>query len=75
MVKPRRQILLVIAGLSALGVALGVLAWIIPGQARFTVHGYVALGLALVLGGGLAGGLMWLAFYSDRKGYDQPPED
>ncbi len=65
---PRAQIILAIVGLSALGVGLGVLAWVIPGPATFTLHGYIALGLTLVLGGGLAAGLMWLAFWSDRKG-------
>ena len=28
----------------------------------------------LVLVGGLTGALMWLAFYSSRKGYDEPYE-
>jgi hypothetical protein len=33
---------------------------------------YVAGGLIVV--GALTGGLMWLAFYSDRKGYDDRVE-
>lgn len=35
-----------------------------------TIHGYVALGLAVVLTAALGGGLMALAFYSARHGYD-----
>ena len=31
---------------------------------------YIAGGMAVV--GALAGGLMWLAFYSSRRGYDEP---
>ncbi|HLZ85117.1 MAG TPA: hypothetical protein VKQ54_16245 [Caulobacteraceae bacterium] len=39
--------------------------------------GSKAITVALVAGaiavGGLTGVLMWLAFYSNRKGYDDPP--
>jgi hypothetical protein len=33
--------------------------------------------MALGVGGTvlLAGGLIWLAYYSARKGYDQPPDE
>jgi hypothetical protein len=45
-------------------------AWRLSGNTPISVHGYVALGIAglgtLLLGGGL----MWLAFYSSRKGWD-----
>jgi cation transporter-like permease len=33
----------------------------------------VLITLGVVGTGALAGVLMWLAFYSDRKGYDDPP--
>ncbi len=71
----KAKLALVIALLTAAGVGLGGLAWWITGPSRMTVHGYIALAITLVLGGFLAGGLMWLAFYSDRHGYDQPPEE
>ncbi|MDP3173691.1 MAG: hypothetical protein Q8M88_04575 [Phenylobacterium sp.] len=38
--------------------------------AKLSIHGWIAMGLAFVCVGGLTGGLMWLAFYSARKGYD-----
>jgi cation transporter-like permease len=48
--------------------ASGGLAW---------TGGSKAIAIALVAGalgvGALTGVLMWLAFYSDRKGYDDPP--
>jgi hypothetical protein len=50
--------------------AVSVFAWRITGPSMMTAHGYIALGLCLVIGGGLAGGLMWLAFYSANHGYD-----
>lgn len=60
---------------------LGVCAWglwlarRLDGFSDMTVHGWIALGLALLLGGALTGGLMWLAFYSARKGYDDDVGD
>ena len=45
-------------------------AWKISGDAPISVHGYVALGLAAGFTLILGGGLMWLAFYSARKGWD-----
>jgi hypothetical protein len=65
----------VIALIIAAGIGVSVLAWKITGPSKMTIHGYIALGIALVVGGGLTIGLMWLAFYSDRKGYDQPPDE
>jgi hypothetical protein len=35
-----------------------------------TVHGWAALIIAFVMVSAVGGGLMWLAFYSARKGYD-----
>jgi hypothetical protein len=39
-----------------------------------SVHGYVALGLMIVFCLIVGCGLMFLVFYSNRKGYDEPPE-
>lgn len=59
-------------------VIFGFMAWAFVasgehGGAFFAMsgHGWVALAVALVLTAGLGGGLMWLAFYSDRKGFDE----
>ncbi len=46
------------------------LAWKMAGNAPMGVHGYVAMGLGVVLSLLLGGGLMALAFYSSRRGYD-----
>lgn len=35
-----------------------------------SVHGWIALALGCLLTGALAGGLMWLASYSSRRGCD-----
>jgi len=45
-------------------------AWKMSGNTPISVHGYVALGLGVVLSLALGGGLMALAFFSSRKGYD-----
>lgn len=50
-------------------------AWKIGGDAPISVHGYIALGLAGGVTLLLGGGLMWLAFYSSRKGYDDIDRD
>lgn len=46
------------------------MAWRMAGNTPISVHGYVALGLGVVLSLLLGGGLMALAFFSSRKGYD-----
>ena len=46
------------------------IAWRMSGNAQMSVHGYVALGLGVVLSLLVGGGLMALAFYSSRRGYD-----
>ena len=35
-----------------------------------SIHLWIALALALVFTAALGGGLMWLAFYSSREGWD-----
>ena len=51
--------------------------WAMSGDSKMSVHGYIAMGLAGGLTLIVGGGLMWLAFYSARKGYDDidRPED
>jgi hypothetical protein len=50
-------------------------AWKLSGDARISANGYVALGLAAGVTLVLGGGLMWLAFYSSRKGWDDIDRD
>jgi hypothetical protein len=45
-------------------------AWKLGGDTHMGVNGWIAMGLAAVLTLALGGGLMWLAFYSSRHGYD-----
>jgi hypothetical protein len=45
-------------------------SWSLAGGAQLSVNGWIALVLAFVVTRALGGGLMWLAFYSNRKGYD-----
>jgi hypothetical protein len=45
-------------------------AWRLAGNTPLSIHGWIAMGLAAVLVLALGGGLMWLAFYSSRHGYD-----
>lgn len=41
---------------------------------QITMHGWIALGIAGLGTLALGGGLMWLAFYSANKGYDDIDE-
>jgi hypothetical protein len=50
-------------------------AWKISGPVKMSVHGYIALGLAGGVTLLLGGGLMWLAFYSANKGWDDINRD
>jgi hypothetical protein len=45
-------------------------AWRLGGDTHMSVHGWIAMFLAAGLTLGLGCGLMWLAFYSSRRGYD-----
>mgnify|MGYP003343533852 CR=1 FL=1 len=46
-------------------------SWRLTGGTALGVHGWVAMSLGLIGTALLAGVLMWLAFYSARKGYDE----
>jgi hypothetical protein len=67
---------------SAFLLALGVLAvwglivtWDFAGDVKISIHGYIAMALGVVGTVLMAGGLIWLAYYSARKGYDQPHDE
>lgn len=45
-------------------------SWKLSPGIHLSGHGWAALVLAFVLTGAIGGGLMWLMFYSARKGYD-----
>ena len=46
-------------------------AWALAGPTQMTMHGWIAMGLAALFVLALGGGLMWLAFYSERQGCDR----
>lgn len=45
-------------------------SWALGGTSELTVHGWIALALAGGLTAVVGGGLMALAFWSSRKGFD-----
>lgn len=64
---------LLLGGLTTVG-GLAVWAllfvWRIEGDQGFTLRGWIAMALGAGLSAALAGGLMWLAFHSSRRGWD-----
>ena len=60
-------VLLVLVALAAWG---AIAAWRLAGDAPMSIHGWIAMSIAGVFTALLTGGLIWLAFYSARKGYD-----
>lgn len=50
-------------------------SWKAAGDTQITIHGWIAVALAFGVTGLLGGGLMWLAFYSSRRGWDDIDRD
>ena len=62
--------------IAAMTLVLGAALWFMVygwnlTNAQISTHGYIALGLGIVLSTLLGGGLMALVFWSSRKGYDR----
>ncbi|HLI64918.1 MAG TPA: hypothetical protein VKU90_01020 [Caulobacteraceae bacterium] len=72
---PTILLVVVLAAMLAFAVWGLFAAWRLSGDTAISVHGYIALGLAGGMTLLLGGGLMWLAFYSSRKGYDDIDRD
>jgi hypothetical protein len=76
--QPRRHLVWLVVGL-ALGAVFGFFGWAMFATRSFDsiTGGSRALAVLITAGvvgtGALAGILIWLAFYSARKGYDEPP--
>ena len=76
--KPPRQkfnlgyLLLIALAIGALAYVIWALkaSWSLAAGSHMSANGWIALAIAFVVTGLLGGGLMWLAFYSSRKGYD-----
>ena len=63
---------IILLGLLAISALAAASIW--GGMANISLgaHGWVALGLGVVFSMVIGGGLMALAFYSSRHGYDDP---
>lgn len=77
---PRRRLLIggaVLLFLLALAaVVWGLVAsWEAAGDTVISIHGWIAIAIAFSVTGLLGGGLMWLAFYSSRRGWDDIDRD
>ena len=68
----KKGLLLAIFLLSLLLLAaiIAVAAWMSLEETKISFHGFIALGLGVFATFGLGAGLMFLVFYSHRKGYD-----
>lgn len=54
----------------AVAVFAGIYLWSSLGEVDISLHGVVALALGCLLSLALGGGLMFLVFYSNRRGHD-----
>jgi hypothetical protein len=63
-------LILVMAGFVVLAGWGAWASWRLAGDVRMSIHGWIAMAIAGVFTAALAGGLIWLAFYSAREGYD-----
>lgn len=61
---------IVMAGLLAAAILLVLYVSAVIGDVTISTHGAVALGLGIVFSIAIGGGLMFLVFYSARKGHD-----
>jgi hypothetical protein len=70
----RREVYAV--GVGAALLCLAAAGWLLlRGDTGISLHGYIAMGVALVGTAAVGGGLMWLAFYSSRAGWDDIDRD
>ena len=68
-------VIIVLGSLLAVSIAFAVFIWNDLGDVEMSGHGIAALVLGVVVTMGLGGGLMWLVFYSARKGHDDDASD
>lgn len=62
--------MLVLGGLLIATIVVAAIAWFAMGDVEITGHGMIALALGALVTFALAAGLMFLVFYSSRRGYD-----
>ncbi len=63
-------LIVVLGGLLVAAVSGAVAAWVAVGESPLSGHGVVALVLGVLASLALGVGLMFLVFYSSRRGYD-----
>lgn len=63
----------VLVALLAIAIAWAIYAWNAV-DVQMSVHGYIAMILGIVFSLVVGCGLMALTFYSNRRGYDEPPD-
>jgi hypothetical protein len=63
----------VLVALLAIAIAWAIYAWNAV-DVQMIVHGYIAMILGIVFSLVVGCGLMALTFYSNRRGYDEPPD-
>jgi hypothetical protein len=73
--RPSIGVVLGSAFLLALGLWGVIATWNFAGDVKISVQGYIAMAIGCAGTILLAGGLIWLAYYSARKGYDQPHDE
>lgn len=67
--------IVVLAALLAGALIIAAVTWLRVGDASISTTGMLALAVGVVLTVALGVGLMFLVFYSSRKGYDDPDRD
>ena len=63
-------LMVVLAACLAFVIRAFLAAWRMAGNVTMSIHGWIALSIAFIFTGLLGGGLMALAYYSSRRGYD-----
>ena len=67
-------IIVALAALLGLAIYGALEVWTALEDTAISVHGWIALGAGVLVTFGLGAGLMFLVFYSNRQGYDDPDD-
>jgi hypothetical protein len=67
--------IVILAGFLAGALIIAAITWLRVDQASISTTGMLALAVGVILTVALGAGLMFLVFYSSRKGYDDPDRD